>query len=466
MRRTLFPCVQYLMSSLSIRLGEEGSPLLEVLDGKIVGNIQDNIDFIQRLGEKLPVKLEIRIDKGKVLECLGVELDKFKYVFYFFSKNLLSLLRTPVTEIDNLLFKDPYTPTIIIVSDANSYISGIFINILGEKQYIDREFFIIATSSGVKRHVENFRDIARENLSWINFQLKNVTPLHFICSNRIQDSIDFYPSINNHLLTLTILYTANRSTRNDKGYESNYSNSEQTVTLAIDGDSFWEGENQTLYRVALWPYHGKDTDRLVIFQNVVARQIESESPPKNLELFKKQIGHLLDDARWHHRVYIEGQITKHFDQIEEVIHFVSNTTKEIGAAIDSVTKGLVESLLAVIGVVVLSVIASLLENKITKEFFPIVVRAYAIYLLAFQVVFRMGSVLHGYILTRHETEEQVQLFSSQLGEKRILSLTRPINRRNIQFWVWFILSMIIGTGIALSLLTFAGPMQNILLPSP
>lgn len=449
--------------SLSVMIGEENAPLVEVVHGVIKGDAIRGLELVKNLADEQLVKVEIKIDKQKIVERLRGDRGKFRTVFYFFSENVLSLLQAPLTTLDTALFEDAYTPTVIVVSDRDAQLSGSFLCILGEKQFQEQVFSLIQAGQVVRRQVDRFREFSSENTVWIHFQLKNITPRHFICAQQMPGSEDMAALVTSHLFTATILFTANRSVLNDDGFECTYSSSEQAVKLFIEKERIYPGDNQALARAALWPYHGKDSDRLVIFQNEVARRIEPEDPGSNLDSLIRQLETILANARWHYKAFVDGQIIKHFDQVEEVARFVSGTAREIGAVIDTVTKGLIEAMLAAIGVVVFTIFTSLLDNKISRDIFMIATKAYAVYLLIFQIAFRMGSIAHSFTLLRSETRDQTRLFARQLGEQQISVLVRPIHRRNVQFSVWFVLSFLICAGIAISLLFFSGPLYEALL---
>jgi hypothetical protein len=207
-----------------------------------------------------------------------------------------------------------------------------------------------------------------------------------------------------------------------------------------DGDSL-------LPRLALWPYGGRETDRLSIFQNVVARELESDDPKEDYRRFAHQLRHLLYEARWHHRVFLDGQIDKHFEQVQKAVGYVTEVAKEVSQALDSVTKTLTDALLATIGVIVLTLLASLVKNETQGIIFKIGMRAYAIYLLLFQGFYRMGSIGHSYFLLRRETDERLATYARRLGKERTDAVAFPLTRRKDQFLFWFWLTIIVYLAI-------------------
>ena len=448
--------------SLSLTIGETIAPLVDIVNGDVCSL---NVETISRRKDETLLSFRLSVNKKKIISKLIDQQDTTcAYFYYFFIENLALLFLSPIS-LDTNLFITPYTPTIVVVSNHNLCILGMLLKIIGEKTLEEHGVKIVPLNEVVTNQISRFHEIASENLSWNNFQLKNITPVHFFCSSNFNEPLEIIDKISRNLLISLIIYTANRSSFHDNVFECTYSSSEQVISLKIDQSISWEGNNKVLYQAALWPYQGKDTDRLVFFQNVVARKVDENESSTGVDAFKRHISSILSDARWHYRIFIDGQITKHFDQIENMVRFVSGVSKEIGESIDAVTKSIVEALLAAIGVIVLSILTTLVDNKINQEMFILAVRAYAVYLLVFQVGFRMGSIFHSHILTIKDSNEQVAFFNSQLGKAKVELLIKPITRRKLQFIYWFLISSIIGIIISIGLFLFPQQLQASIMSS-
>ena len=59
---------------------------------------------------------------------------------------------------------------------------------------------------------------------------------------------------------------------------------------------------------------------------------------------------------------------------------------------DTVTKGFTDTLLATVGFIVLAILAALVEQKSQGFIFTVGVVVYAVYLIIFQIGYRMGSI--------------------------------------------------------------------------
>jgi len=140
---------------------------------------------------------------------------------------------------------------------------------------------------------------------------------------------------------------------------------------------------------------------------------------------------------------LDGQIDKHFEQVQKAVDYVAEVAKEVSQALDSVAKTLTDALLATIGVIVLTLLASLVKNETQGIIFKIGMQAYAIYLLLFQGFYRMGSIGHSYVLLRRETDERLATYARRLGKEKVDGLAAPLKRRKEQFLLWFWLTTVV-----------------------
>lgn len=430
--------------AISLWIGiPDGPPLLEIRQGIAATDLIQALRHIGQQHDTLELRFDLSLDKTAILTQYQLYGDQCHALFYLFKENLVTLLRSPLPRLDDTFFVAGYQPTVIVVSDASLHYAGPFLMIVG----VDGVERIRATPppahQNLRSRVDKYHTTAFDSLSWVGFQLKHLTPLHFLCQ-KIDGETDGLDSIlADHLLHLCILYTANRSSYDDGHFQAYYASSERTTTLTLEAGVTIPDGGALLPRLALWPYSGRETDRLTIFQNVVARELESDDPTENYRTFVRQMRHLLGEARWHHRVFLDGQIDQHFEQVQKAVGYVTEVAKEVSQALESVTKTLTDALLATVGVIVLTLLASLVKNETQGIIFKIGMRAYAIYLLVFQVSYRMGSIGHSYVLLRRETDERLATYARRLGKERVDALASPLTRRKGQFLSWFWLTIVV-----------------------
>ena len=289
--------------------------------------------------------------------------------------------------------------------------------------------------------------------------------MHFLCDRKSAFSGAMNTILCSHLLHSCILYMANRSVyeKFERNFQATFTSSTSERTLSFPnrpGDTVIE-DQRLLSQLATWPFSGKGDERLSFFQTVLTQEIDNDNPDKNFGEFCIRLKHLLRQACWHYKVFIDGKIDKHFEQVQKVTDYVTCAAQEVGRTLDSVTKGLTDTLLASIGIIVLTILAALVKKETRGDIFKIAMWAYASYLCIFQLLYRLGSILHGYLLLKEGTEERLYEYSTALTRKKVEGLTFPLERRKRQFWIWFIVTVFAYLIVILLILILANKSPRI-----
>ncbi len=221
-----------------------------------------------------------------------------------------------------------------------------------------------------------------------------------------------------------------------------------------------------LLRFALWPHGDRGTDRLVIFQQVVSHEFENHEAIDNYQEFIRRLPYLLEESRWHHQIFIDGKINKHFEEIQELTGYISSVTREISNTLDVMTKGLNDSILASIGIIMLTLLASFAKNNLQEIVLRSSLQLYAIYLILFQCIYRMGSIFHSYYILREETDKKIRLYSQIFGDKRINEFIIPLVKRRDQFrfWFWITIAIYLLASISIWMLSESDILRYIISP--
>jgi hypothetical protein len=426
-------------SALSLEVGiPDAAPLIEIEAGDVsTDDMQSGLTTIHERSADLELRVTIALEKEEILSRLELSGTQYSSYLYLFMSNLIDFMDSPLPVLDGNIFGVDDRPTIILICDDDIYFRGSLLTITGlnsRQQAIDA----LPSAKGKQlARIQRYRTQALEDLNWIGFQFDRLTPIHFIGERVSGAPNELDNIIARHLLNLCILFTANRSTLQDGTFTSTYASPDSTAELEFATDIDLPDNISLLVRLALWPYSGQRQDRLVIFQTVVARFLAGDDPKENTRLFTEQLPRILNDVRWHYRVYVDGQIDEHFQQVQAVTDYVSEMTGEVSKSLDSLTKGFVDMSLATIGVIVLTLLASLLEGEADNVIFRVGMWVYAAYLLAFQGLYRLGSIWHSYQLLNRQTETWLIAAGQRLGQSRINEISGPLKDRQKQFTFWF-----------------------------
>ncbi|MDY7079061.1 MAG: hypothetical protein SXV54_19270 [Chloroflexota bacterium] len=426
-------------TALGLTVGTEAQPLVEIQQGIPNEDIAIALEKFQSLPDDLGLSVHIKIDKQHILAQIIPYPNQYNVLFYLFLDNVKDLLNASLPKLDQRLFTDVHTPTVILVSDAEVECCGALLTVISASKVECLESILAPPSARLKQRVDirvdMFRQVASDSLNWVGFHLDHITPCHFICKcTQVEEPAAALANILvNRLLQLTVVYTANRSSIDGQQITALYASSEQSTAITLLDTTLETGLHENLVKLIAWLQTAGGTDKLTIFQNVIAREIPEDGPTDNFRAFVGRLSSLLRETRWQYRVYLDGKINKHFEQLQSVSSYITEIAREISQKLDSMTKGFVDTLLASVGVVILTLLASLVENKTEGVIFRVGMWTYAVYLLLFQVFYRMGHLFYSYSLVVEESDQRILPFRVALGGKKVTELTTILEKCKKQF---------------------------------
>ena len=468
--KSFIDLVSTLGDAIELTIGiDEVHHLIEVRPGIPSPDFVDKLNEIFQLPDTMDLRVRIQIQKRIILQSYGLDLNQYHGLYYLFFENLVGLLQAPLPDLDQQLFSSANTPTLVLVSDVNFLCCGMLFTVVGGDNIQRLDNFLPKPSKRVIQRLEYFHNIASENLNWVDFRLERLTPIHFFC-NIVGEAENLANILATRLLELLIIYSANRSIIEKHQIKAFYASSEQTTELVTSETPLALDQRDEIIRLITWIETSQKADKLVIFQNTVAREVTGEDTNQNFYDYIDRLPHLLREARWNYRVYLDGKITKHFEKIEEANEKVASVSGKVSDAIDTLTKGFVDTLLASVGVVILTLIASLAENKTQGVIFTVGMWIYAGYLLIFQVVYRLGHLYYSTHLAIKEGEQQLAPYRTALGSNKVNELTAFLAKRKRYFYVMFIITVVLFlaviTAIALSGALLPNALSSLITPSP
>ena len=466
----IYDLVSTFGSSLELSVGIDGAqPLIDIRPGTPAPNLEDALRELNQLPDTMDLRVRIKIQKRIILQSYGLDLNQYHGLYYLFFDNLVGLLQAPLPDLDQQLFSSANTPTLVLVSDVNFLCCGMLFTVVGGDNIQRLDNFLPKPSKRVIQRLEYFHNIASENLNWVDFRLERLTPIHFFC-DIVGDAENLADILATRLLELLIIYSANRSIIEKHQIKAFYASSEQTTELVTSETTLALDQRDEIIRLITWIETSQKADKLIIFQNTVAREVTGEDTNQNFNDYIDRLPHLLREARWNYRVYLDGKINKHFEKVEEANEKVASVSGKVSDAIDTLTKGFVDALLASVGVVILTLIASLAENKTQGVIFTVGMWIYAGYLLVFQVVYRMGHLYYSTHLAIKEGEQQLAPYRTALGSNKVNELTEFLAKRKRYFYVMFIITVVLFlaviTAIALSGALLPNALSSLITQSP
>jgi hypothetical protein len=446
--------------ALTLTVGlPDARPALEVSAGQ-APDLAAGLSWIAARTDALPLELDLALDKDAILDAMHARGPDHHSILFLFCDNLIRYLQQPLSALDGALFASPYQPTLIVVSDTPVRYAGPLLSIADPGVLVVALAHVTPLSDANRDLVDRYHDAAQKRLHWTGVELAHLTPLHASCERLGGALRDLDAALADLQRQLFVLYTANHASRDGTGYRAAYANSERVVELRVAPCMPGDALPAPASHVVRWPYEGTETDRLTLLQNVLARELEGGDPQATYRALYERLDHLMDEAAWHLRMLLDGELDKHFALVQTITTYVADAARGVADKLDAVTKGVSDSLLGTVGVVAVTLLAALVQNDLEQTVLRGAIWAYAAYMLLLQGAYRLGSIGHSYHLLEEETRAQLAVYEAKLGEKRVAAMLAPLRKRRAQFRWWFW-----GTVVLYALVTLGLAWLGYALPS-
>jgi hypothetical protein len=146
-----------------------------------------------------------------------------------------------------------------------------------------------------------------------------------------------------------------------------------------------EVETAAVLRAVDWCYqrHGAKgepdwvSDRLPFVQTRVAQTLEPHSVDQRLAVFTRAMPYVLEGIEWHWKAFIEARVGEYLDRVQQVEALVGDTVTAFADRTATLAKGLTDSILAAVAVLIGSFIAATFRTPFNATLFRIGVLTYA-----------------------------------------------------------------------------------------
>lgn len=417
-------------------------------------DISDQTNNIQELAESSPEgtrTLYLTFNKQRIWDKLG-EFQSIDQRYYFLFKEALNrFLDRETTSLCETLFPNVDLPVVIVVAESDVNITGKRLSMYGENA--KNQFRgIQQIDEPILDRDRVLRKLAQDNVKWVGFQFPTITPFHLEIDRHVEPRSQLQRLLLRHFVDLFVIYTANLVVLSAEALEITYisAGGEQFARFIVKGDIDLAEENHEAMLGALdWLVEQNGQERLRYLQTVIARDTETD---QDFLSFLGQVAEHFQNAVHSNLAAIDGKIVKNLDNLQAITRYVSQTNSEIGKAIDNLTKSLNDALVGAIGVVILGLITALSGGKTTGIIFTVLMIVYALYIVLFQVFFRLPIIKHGYDLLARSADVELKEYRTKIRKDKHHQLTGTLDQYKKQFEDSFHSTRIIFWGLTLVLL--------------
>lgn len=395
----------------------------------------------------------LKVDKRPLLQVRGYAAESCAFLLFLFPEALHRALDVPLMELESGLLADFETATkiIILVPEWEIELRGPHLEIVGGRAQ---------GSTVVSPLPADVVSAARDLLKWVHYELTVLTPMHLEITSASAKKGDTIAEVSYaQWMLCSLLYLANHS-RFDldrKQWKATFAAERNSVPVDLDAAALNGGEAaaRAIGRRTRWVYEGDKqvADRLTIAQNVIAHVLEdSETSVRTRELVR-QAEEIAKRVEGGWKAFIGQKLDKYFGQIKQLEDTVDSTSRAYDEQVQALTKALIDSMLAAVGVVIGSFIAAMFKSPFQKYVFWFGTGVYLVYLVAFPIGVGLSVTWIRFRAARAAFATRRKAFEGRLTPEGVDEIVgKTVERRETVFGWWFALTIFLYTVVISALL--------------
>ncbi len=409
---------------------------------------------------------------------------------YLFPAALENLLSGGLGALERAWWTDaPEDRVLVLVPERELRLVGPYLAVLGGSHCGEAATLAADGGPGAERPRAMY-GLCRETLRWDEPWVERLTPLHLAAAGQAPDGDGIAGALRTHLANACLLYLADRTERLPAAVGVAASTAPGSIASATPGgaastapaarllSTFSGVRNRvpvvagdpataqlpataaeglaSLVRLVEWAYDATWAgDRLPMAQLAFTEALLPVAPEARFAHFVTAAPAVLDGLRWHWKAFIEGRIDGYEAKVRALEDDVAGVVKAFGDQTAEMIKGLSDTMLATIAVVLGAFVAALLSEKFNAQVFVIACSLYLAYVLLFPLLFNMVHQRTRFLDAGRAFAERLQRYGQQLPQERIADIaTGQVEASKGRFRTWFVVTVV--AYLALSVLLLIG----------
>ena len=399
--------------------------------------------------------LRLRIDKRILLDTvLGPDTARGS-VHYFFATSVEGLLARGLDELERAVWAGATEPRRLLIGDTDLQRSGAAFQVIGGTSLTGRLAALPPLPEQTRAAIERMRSDREEQISWDYQWVQQLTP--------VQLQLDGEPGSSRleallaaRYIQLCLLYTCDRARRRrgaDGGWQiqPEYQGGQVTVRVPVtEAGPVPVPATGTVTRgfadLIYWCYRLRDEgttrdwapDRLQFIQVRIAQVLEHVPEPGRLDALVGRVSDVLAalDDQW--RAFIDDRFTQYLDKERQLESAVNDVISTFGDKTTELAKGLSDTLLAAVAVLIGSAIAAAFIKPFDAALFRVGVLAYAGYVLIFPGLYGLGSQVGQFLQINGSFDHERRRFDSLLSPEKTSQIAEDrVTHARKRYWRWF-----------------------------
>jgi hypothetical protein len=461
--------------TLSFRLNENDYERASLTD--LATDPQATLAKLRSLVRSPTLFLQLRIDKEALLRSWQITGNDIRVFLYFFENKALKIFQSEPRIVErNFWPAETPAKTVIIVPGEDILLEGEYLGIVGGanlSQQLNNHF---SRKVGDPQKVGSVYQQRRANFKGDNLSLSRLTPLHFYCPVRTDETNTFSLAIQVQLTNLVAHYTADYTSFSPTGFIVTYANPSGPVTLKLKtlleaaqanlavNYAAWDSFNKIMGWVYEVDSFSTVSSRLLITQEVIGQTLKEAAPSTRYNLLISKSEDIYNSLISNWRSLVENKVITYLTKAKEFEETISKTVSSYVDQVSDIVKSLTETMLTAVAAIVGTMIAALFQDKFNPTVFIIGMVTYAAYLGIIHLFFNLKTKKERFDTLNSEYSERRAYFAELLEEGEITRLEkeRIENGQKIfekwygrTLWAyWVVLTLVLLAAIIILIVAF------------
>jgi len=449
-------------------------------------------EFFNEIKDSPHLEAQLIINKDQLLTNWGLADPGVTFKMYLFPEALQSALGVPLVNLEQAdpdhseepLLKDfnGESKLIILVPDHPIELNGDYLAVLGGDAVARTQNYKSSKKPTERLQLCEFvNKQARDKLKWVHVELNLLTPLQFkVAAAKSGDDSEppkddpIAGALYAQSLACSLLYMAAHSSWKQSGLTQNRRNGRVAQNPAWEHrDSSWVATfaaakgvvslrigdahqlkdvlvsnstgspwktSQTIADLATWIYEQERDvgNRLIVVQHILVSTLEDNEPSQALSQFVRRASEVAKRVEWGWDAFIGDKLESYFSREKELEETIESTTKAYNEQVQTMTKTLIDNMLAAVGVVVGSFIAAIFKSPFQEYVFWVAIGIYTAYLVIFPISVGLTSTWQRFSDSSKSFRKRKEDFKQRLTDAQVEQIVGDtVTKREWWFTKWF-----------------------------
>lgn len=379
-------------------------------------------------------KLGLTLYKERLLELLGIAAPHTWIYLFLYGEALAGMLSLPMAKIEgrNGLLEQPTgdRKIVILLAEGHIALDGPYLTVIGGRYLADWRKYCPRKPPRAGA-VKSFRQRALDpcsGVSWASSPPDHLTPLQLAvkCPPDQEDN-PVAQAFLRRWTEMSLVYTANQAREGAGGVWICAFRGERSVGRISAGvEKVPPASAETLGNLARWTYTPghQESDRLTMLRSVFADAFSAPRPEDNYSSLLRGMAHLNSTIRSGWDTFVKGKLREYFELKRQLEELVEETQRSFQGHVQTLIKGMTDSMLAGVGVVVGSFLAATLGTGFNVSLFRLGVLVYAGYIALFPGWIGLRTVREQLEEEKKSYERRLEGFKDRLASKDVGKLTK------------------------------------------